>query len=315
MRLIGEMDYLKICREKENMERLEAIQKTDAMEQIELFTVKDGRKEAAAAAAIAWKKELPWISIILMTFILAGCLGADIICGNLPSYLDLEHCSEAPGRAFLFGTDTLGRDLFACIWYGGRISIGIGFLSAFLSAVIAICYGSICGFLPKWMDAFLMRLADLILSIPGLLLTLFLLGIFGKPTVWSISVIIGATSWCAMAKIIRTEVRQLRNCEYVLSAKCMGGGFFYILRKHLAPNYLPSILFMVVMNIRSAIAVESTLSFMGMGLPLEIVSWGSLLSLANQALLTDAWWIIVIPGGFLVTLLMSVTSIGNWLRG
>lgn len=279
----------------------------------ELFVVKDGRTEVSTAVSLTEKKNLPWISISILLLILSGCLGADIICEKTPAYLDLLHCSEPPSRSFLFGTDTLGRDLFACIWHGGRISIGIGFLSAFISAGIAVCYGSICGFLPKWMDAFLMRMADLMLSVPGLLLTLFLLGIFGK-TVWSISMIIGATSWCAMAKIIRTEVRQLRNCEYVLSAKCMGGSFFYILRKHLAPNYLPSIMFMVVMNIRSAIAAESTLSFMGMGLPLETVSWGSLLSLANQALLTDAWWIIVIPGGFLAALLMSVTSIGNWMR-
>ena len=122
------------------------------------------------------------------------------------------------------------------------------------------------------------------------------------------------TSWMSIAKIIRTEVRQLRNNEYVIAARCMGGGFFYILYKHLAPNFLSSIMFMVVMNIRSAIVEESTLSFIGIGLPLEVISWGSMLSLSEKALLTGAWWIILIPGVFLVVTLLCITSIGDCIR-
>ena len=94
----------------------------------------------------------------------------------------------------------------------------------------------------------------------------------------------------------------------------MGGKFFHILQKHLTPNFIVSIMFMVVMNVRGAIGSESTLSFMGMGLPLEIISWGSMLSLSEKALLTRSWWIILIPGAFLVTLLMCLTNIGNYLR-
>ena len=109
-------------------------------------------------------------------------------------------------------------------------------------------------------------------------------------------------------------MRQIRNSEYVVASRCMGGKFFHILRNHLAPNFIASIMFMVVMNVRGAIAAESTLSFMGMGLPLEIISWGSMLSLAEKALMTQSWWIILIPGAFLVTLLMCLTNIGNYLR-
>lgn len=130
----------------------------------------------------------------------------------------------------------------------------------------------------------------------------------------SLSLVIGITSWTSIAKVVRTEVRQLRSNEYVVAARCMGGGFFYILRKHLAPNFLPSIMFMVVMNIRSAIVEESTLSFMGIGLPLEIISWGSMLSLSEKALLTDGWWIILIPGAFLVVTLLAITGLGDYLR-
>ena len=109
-------------------------------------------------------------------------------------------------------------------------------------------------------------------------------------------------------------MRQLRASEYILAARTMGGGFFHILWRHLTPNLLPSILFMVVMNIRGAIAAESTLSFMGIGLPLEVITWGSMLSLAENALLSGAWWIIVIPGAFLVGTLLCMTELGNYLQ-
>ena len=113
---------------------------------------------------------------------------------------------------------------------------------------------------------------------------------------------------------MRTEVRQLRASEYVIAAKCMGGSFFHILRRRLAPNFFSSILFMVVMNVRSAIIAESTLSFMGLGLPIEVVTWGSMLSLAEKALMTDAWWILLIPGAFLVVTLLCITNLGDYLR-
>ena len=125
---------------------------------------------------------------------------------------------------------------------------------------------------------------------------------------------IGITSWCSIAKVVRTEVRQIRKSEYVTASRCMGGGFFHVLWHHLAPNFISSIMFMVIMNVRAAIVAESTLSFMGMGLPLEVISWGSLLSESERALMTRAWWIILIPGLFLIAFLLSMTQIGNWMR-
>ena len=160
-----------------------------------------------------------------------------------------------------------------------------------------------------------MRLTEIFLSIPSLLLIVLLQAVLGKAGVVSLSVVIGVTGWTGMAKVVRAEVRRLRESEYVLAARCMGAGFFHVLRRHLAPNFFSSIMFMAVMSIRSAIAAESTLSFMGLGLPLEVVSWGSMLSLAEKALLSGAWWIILIPGAFLVVTLLCVTSIGSWLRG
>ena len=175
-------------------------------------------------------------------------------------------------------------------------------------------FGAVSGLSPKWLDALLMRLTEILLSVPNLLLVIFLQAIIGTPSAWSIALVIGLTSWTSIAKVVRTEVRQLRASEYVIAAKCMGGSFFHILRCHLAPNFFSSILFMVVMNVRSAILAESTLSFMGLGLPIEVVTWGSMLSLAEKALMTDAWWILLIPGAFLVVMLLCITNLGDYLR-
>ena len=279
------------------------------------FTIVGIRPQAPSPKEkVRRQKGFPWISVVLTALIVLFCLFAEALMTKDPAYLDLQNFNVAPNGEFLFGTDTLGRDIFSGIWYGGRISIAIGFLATLISTLIAVVYGSVSGIAPLWLDALMMRFAELFLSVPSLLLILFLQAILGDANVLTLSIVIGVTSWVSIAKVVRTEVRQLRNSEYVVASKCMGGKFSHILRKHFAPNFIASIMFMVIMNIRSAIVIESTLSFIGMGLPLEIISWGSMLSLAEKALLSDSWWIILIPGTFLVTLLMCLTNIGNYLR-
>lgn len=256
----------------------------------------------------------PWVSLAVLAVIVLGCLACDLLMTHDPTYLDLVHCSEAPNGTFFFGTDALGRDLFSGIWYGGRISLTIGVLATLLSTAVATVYGTVSGLAPQWLDTLLMRLTELFLSVPNLLLIVFLQAILGQANAVSISVTIGLTSWAGISKIVRTEVRQLRHSEYVLAARAMGGGFFHVLVRHLFPNFFSAILFMVVMNLRGAIVAESTLSFLGLGLPLEAVSWGSMLSLSEKALLSGAWWVILIPGAFLIAVLLCVTNLGNYLR-
>lgn len=280
----------------------------------ELFTQVGIREEKASAAAAKPKRNLPIFSIAVLVLIILGCLFADVIATKDPAYLDLMNYTKAPNGEFLFGTDTLGRDIFSCIWHGGRVSLFIGFFATLISTTIAVVYGSISGISSDWVDTAMMRVTEIFLSVPGLLVILFIQAILGDATVVSLSVVIGITSWYSIAKVIRTEVRQIRKSEYVIASLCMGGSFLHVLWHHLAPNFISAIMFMVVMNVRSAIASESTLSFMGMGLPLDVISWGSMLSLSERALMTKAWWIILIPGFFLVVLLVCLTNIGNWLR-
>lgn len=272
------------------------------------------RPQEAAAPTPKPRQKRPVLSLTVLGLLVLGCLAAPLIAPGDPGYLDLLHTSQAPGGEFLFGTDAMGRDLFRCIWHGGRVSLFIGFLSTLISTAIAVVYGAVSGVSSPGVDSAMMRLTEIMLSVPELLTVLFLQAIWGVATPVSIAVIIGLTSWYSIAKVVRTEVRQLRGSEYVIASRAMGGRFAHILGQHLAPNFLSSIMFMVVMNVRSAIVAESTLSFLGMGLPIDTVSWGSMLSLSERALMTGSWWVILIPGAFLVALLLSLTEIGNWLR-
>ncbi len=261
-----------------------------------------------------WYYGKPVFAIFFLFLIVTSCLACDLIMPKDPTYMDLSNFNQSPNSEFLFGTDTMGRDIFSMIWSGGRISLWIGIFSAIISTFLGILFGAVSGSAPQWADTLLMRLTEILLSVPGLLMVLLIQAVLGKANVLSISFVIGITSWMSIAKVVRIEVRQLRNSEYVIASKCMGGSFFHILWNHLTPNFISSIMFMVVMNIRSAIIAESTLSFMGIGLPIETISWGSMLSLSEKALLTNSWWIILIPGGFLLATLLCITSLGNYLR-
>ena len=258
-------------------------------------------------------KKKPVLAVVILLIIVAGCFACGFFGGKDPAYPDLRNCNLPPGKEFLFGTDPMGRDVFSMIWHGGRVSLFIGAVSTIVSTAIAMFYGALSGWAPKWGDRLLMRLLEIFLSIPNLLAVIFLQAVLGKATIVSISFVIGMTGWMSIAKVIRTKVRQLKNSGYVVAAKCMGGGFFYVLWKHLKPNFMASIMFMVVMNVRNAIIAESTLSFMGLGLPVESISWGSMLSMAENALLGNSWWMILFPGGFLLLTLLCITSIGEHL--
>ena len=260
------------------------------------------------------RKRPPLWAAVILSVIVLGCLFGGLVTPRDPGYMDLMNASRAPCGAYPFGTDTLGRDMFAMLWAGGRTSLAIGLLAAAISTAIALVYGAVAGLGPGWLDRALMRLGEIFLSVPSLLAVLLLQAAMGRASVLSIALAVGATGWMSMAKVVRTEVRRLAGSEYVLASRAMGGGFFHILRTHLAPDLTPAVLFMAVMAVRGAILAESTLSFMGMGLPLEAVSWGGLLSQANSALTTGAWWIILIPGAFLVLTLLCLTELGNFLR-
>ena len=256
----------------------------------------------------------PMTSVVILMLIVISCLCWNVISNYDPKYMDLINCNIAPNKIFYFGTDSMGRDIFSGIWYGGKISLFIGTFSTIISTFIGVLYGSISGMSSKYIDYIMMEAIGIIISIPSILLVIFVQAIVGKNNVLGISVVIGTVSWMNIAKVVRSEVKQIRNSDYVIEAKIIGGSFLYILKQHLFQNFISSIMFMIVNNIANAIAIEVTLSFLGIGLPVEIISWGSMLSLAQQALLSNYWWIVVIPGVFLVITIFCLSNIGDYLR-
>ena len=216
--------------------------------------------------------KIPSVSIIVLAAIILMCVFAGLIAPYTSADMDSSALDQAPSFSHIFGTDTLGRDLFSMILYGGRISIYIGILATLISTAIAVVYGCISGLAGERIDDIMMRFTELVMSIPAILLIIFLQAVLGDPTPTSIAVVIGVTHWMAISKMVRSEVRQIGKNDFVLAARTMGAGFFYIMKNHLAPNFISPIMFMVVMNISAAIGTEATLSFLGLGLPLTTVS-------------------------------------------
>lgn len=163
-----------------------------------------------------WAAGKPVLALAVLFIIAAGCLTVPLLTTRDPAYMDLSHCNAAPCSAFPFGTDSLGRDLFSMIWSGGRLSLFIGIASTLVSTCIAVVVGAASGMAPRRLDALLMRLTEILLSVPGLLLVILLQAVLGEANAVSLSLVIGLTSWTSIAKVVRTEVRQMRNDESVL---------------------------------------------------------------------------------------------------
>jgi peptide/nickel transport system permease protein len=258
------------------------------------------------------KRPIP--SALILAGIMLLCLLADILAPGDATRMDFTALASGPSAAHIFGTDQMGRDLFKMIAHGGRVSLAIGLTASLIAAVIAVIYGGMAGLAPVWLDNLLTLFNELLICIPSVLYVVSIQAVLGKPTILSMSVVIGATSWMNIAKVIRVEVRQLRNSEFIMAARLMGEKLPYILIRHLLPNFLPGVMFMLIYNVCSSIAAEATLSFLGLGLPPGSASWGALLSLSQDALLTNGWWIILIPSLFLITTLVCMTNIGEYIR-
>lgn len=275
---------------------------------------KTHRPAARKKGKLARLKGKPILAVIFFSLIVLGCLFAEQLITHDPTALYLMNVNQAPNGDFWFGTDSLGRDIYSIIWYGGRASLFIGLMSAAIMTLIGVTYGCLSGSASGAIDSLLMRTVELLQSVPVLLSLLLLLSLMGKQNELTLSLVIGGTGWFALSRIVRSEVRQIRNSEYILASRCMGAGFCFIMRKHLIPNFVSAIMFVVISSISTAMAMEATLSFLGLGLPVDVLSWGSMLALADRALLLNTWWVIVIPGIFLVATLLSITGIGHSFR-
>ena len=250
------------------------------------------------------------ISMVVLIIVLA--VAAPLIVSQDPARISVQEALLSPSGHHLFGTDSLGRDLFARILYGARISVLIGFVAVGISSVIGIILGSLAGFHGKWVDEVIMRFVDVMLCIPTFFLILTVVALT-EPSMTNIMIIIGMTSWMGIARIIRGQILSLKEREFILAARMLGFSSGRIIARHLVPNAMGPVIVHITLAVASAIFVESSLSFLGIGVQPPTPSWGNILMEAKSTLGT-AWWITFFPGLFIFFTVFGFNLIAEGLK-
>jgi peptide/nickel transport system permease protein len=225
-------------------------------------------------------------------------------------------------RRYLLGTDDQGRDILSTLMYGARISLVVSVASVLLSMLIGVSLGLVAGFRGGWVDGVLMRLCDVMLSFPAILVALLIAGVGralfpGAPNTVAFGVLIFAitlTKWVEFARVVRGSTLVERNKEYVQAARVTGVAPLAIMVRHVLPNVLGPVFVIATIQMATAIIAEATLSFLGVGVPPTSPSLGTLISIGNQYLFSGEWWMTVFPGAMLVLIALSVNLLGDWLR-
>lgn len=230
-------------------------------------------------------------------------------------YIDFDGDWRAPPQAeglHLFGTDNLGRDLFARTLIGGRISLMVGIVSTFVSLLIGVSYGAVAGYFGGRVDSLMMRAVDILYALPFMFLVILLMVLFGRHLVL-IFVAIGAINWLDMARIVRGQTLALRNREFVMAARAAGVRNAVIIRRHIVPNLLGVVAVYVTLTIPQVILVESFLSFLGLGVQEPATSWGALVNEGARDMAAAPWG-LAFPAAFLALTLFCFNFLGDGLR-
>lgn len=229
-----------------------------------------------------------------------------------PNATDIQNMLTGPSLKHPFGTDELGRDYMARIIYGGRVSLLVGILAMLTSVAIGVLVGTFAGYLGGIVDMVLMRIVDIMSSIPWMILVT-VISIFLKPGLRSIIIVIGFFTWMEIARLVRAETLSIKEREYVMYADFVGIPVWMIIARHVIPSVLPTIIIASTTSIAGAIMTESSLSFLGIGIQQPMSSWGSLLRNA-QSNLQNAIYMAVIPGILIILTIFAFNKLGNLLR-
>jgi peptide/nickel transport system permease protein len=230
--------------------------------------------------------------------------------------------TEGGSAVFPLGTDDQGRDILSALMYGARISLAVGLASVVLSVVIGVALGLLAGFLGGWVDGLLMRLCDVMLSFPAILVALLIAGVgralfpnAHESLAFGVLILsITLTGWVQYARTVRGSTLVERNKEYVQAARVTGVAPLRIMRRHVLPNVMGPVLVLATIQVATAILTEATLSFLGVGAPPTSPSLGTLIRIGNDYLFSGEWWITIFPGVMLVLIALSVNLLGDWLR-
>jgi len=288
-----------------------------------------------------WKNDLAYsfrrspvaiIAAVLTVICVGGALLAPWLAPQNPfdaASLDLNNAFAPPtwaaqgAASHPLGTDDQGRDVLSTIMYGARISLGVGAAAVLFSLVLGVTLGLLSGYLGGRLDAFIMRIADIQLSFPAILIALLVDGVarvampsdsHDKIAIPVLILAIGISGWVQYARTVRGSTLVEKNREYVQAARVIGRAPLAIMLRHVLPNVMGPVLVIATIHIATAIITEATLSFLGVGVPPTRPSLGTLIRIGNEFLLSGEWWITLFPGIALVTLVLAVNMLGDWLR-
>ncbi len=264
----------------------------------------------------AWRRfkenKLAMISAAILLAIILMAIFQPMFSPYAYDQTDYFALNQGPSMEHLFGTDELGRDIFTRCWMGARVSLSIALVVALLSGTLGILYGGVAGYFGGWADNIMMRFCELIASIPQMLWVVLLILVM-KPGVLPIIVAIGATGWIGMARLFRGQVFSLKESEFVMASQTMGAGSLWIILKHLLPNAMSPIILSMANAIPGAIFSESFLSYIGLGVPLPMASWGTLASDGANKLLTYPYQLIF-PALLICITMLCFNLMGDGLR-
>lgn len=259
------------------------------------------------------KNRMSLVGLIILVLMALAALTSPLVAVD-PTDIDLSHENrlQPPSNSHVFGTDNLGRDVLARSMFGARISLTIGFVSSALAITIGTVFGSIAGFYGGILDDLLMRFIDLILSLPLLFVLIILQSLLEEPSLISVILVIGVTSWMGAARVVRGEVLKEREIEYVDAARALGATPIRIIFRHLLPNVIGPVIVISTLQVGRAIILEASLSFLGFGTQPPNASWGAMLSEARSYLATGPW-MAIFPGLLLSFTVLSFNFVGDGL--
>ncbi len=294
------------------------------------------------AISRAWRSDFIWafrqspvaiVSFFVALLLILAALFAPLIAPHTPfdpGSLNLMNGFSAPGEpnaftgeVFLLGTDDQGRDVYSTILYGMRISLFVGFAAVTFAMVLGVTLGLIAGYAGGWAGTVIMRIADVQLTFPGILVAMLIFGIAkgftpihlrDQMAIWVLILAIGLSEWVQFARVVRGATLVEKNKEYVQAAQLNGRGSIAIMLRHILPNVMGPVLVIATISLALAIIAEATLSFLGVGAPPTQPSLGTLIRIGQGFLFSGEWWIILFPSITLLALALSVNLLGDWLR-
>jgi peptide/nickel transport system permease protein len=249
---------------------------------------------------------------ILLAMVAPALAPADPVRNDLLARLAPPAWVEGGSWQHPLGTDTLGRDVVSRLLYGARVSLIVGFSAVVVAGVLGLALGLAAGYYGGRIDEALMRVGDVQLAFPALVLAIAVLAVVGSG-LGSIVLVLGVTGWVTYARIARGETLSLRHREFVEGARALGAGDAAILWRHVLPNVLPSITVVATFSVARTIIAEASLSFLGLGLPPPAPSWGAMLD-EGRNYLTTGWWLALFPGLAILAVVLGINVVGDWLR-